>query len=115
VPELNYRDDSPTNPNRKETKCKYCPTSNSEEDKVRKAFDDLKHRFDDYKLSSGHYPYYLDSGVSTSIAQTVLQNAGLPYTFPKNCFGWIPTVIPAWPSGTQQPLPPTRPFSPVYP
>jgi len=115
VPELNYRDDSPTNPNRKETKCKDCPTSKSEEDKVRKAFDDLKHQFDDYKLSSGHYPYYLDSGVSTSIAQTVLQNAGLPYTFPKNCFGWIPTVIPAWPSGTQQPLPPTRPFSPVYP
>jgi len=78
-PEKNYWDDDILHNPKAGTTCKKVPASKCDEDRVRKAFEKLRQEF----LDSPDPPAYGVSGVSTSVAQTVLDDAGLPYSFPK--------------------------------
>jgi RHS repeat-associated protein len=96
--------DDKSDPNHlKETKCIDIPDSpcSNNDQKVLKSYDDLKNQFDQYKEATGHYPNYATgSGVSTGVAQTVLDNAGIRYRFPVRCFGWMSGNVPPIPGPT---------------
>jgi RHS repeat-associated protein len=101
VPNIRDPDDQSDPNHLKETKCielpeSKCPISNDA--RAHEAYDNLKNQFDQYKEATGHYPNYATgSGVSTGVAQTILDNAGIRYRFPARCFGWM--------SGTAPPIP----------
>ena len=104
VPNKDDRDDKSDPNHLKETRCielpeSKCPISN--DDRVRQAYDDLKNQFDQYREATGHYPNYATgSGVSTGVAQTILDNAGVRYRFPARCFGWMSGTVPPIPGPT---------------
>jgi RHS repeat-associated protein len=106
VPNLDDDDDRKDPNHLKETKCTEIPNSECLDDKVLKAYNDLKKQFDQYRDATGHYPTYLsNTGVSTGVAQTVLDNAGLRYKFPARCFGWLSGTVPPIPGPTTLPPP----------
>jgi len=106
VPNKNDYDDKDDPDHLRETKCKEIPNSACLDDKVLKAYNDLKKQFDQYKDATGSYPaYFTGSGVSTGVAQTVLGNAGLRYAFPAWCFGWLSGTVPPIPGPTSLPPP----------
>lgn len=106
VPNKDDYDDKSDPNHLKETKCTEIPNSECLDYKALKAYNDLKNQFDQYKAATGHYPTYLsNTGVSTGVAQTVLDNAGLRYKFPARCFGWLSGTVPPIPGPTSQPPP----------
>jgi RHS repeat-associated protein len=100
-------DDDKKDPNHlKETKCTDIPNSECLDNKVRQAYNDLKKQFDQYRDATGSYPLYgVETGVSTGVAQTVLDNAGLRYKFPLRCFGWLSGNVPLIPGPSSEPPP----------
>jgi RHS repeat-associated protein len=104
VPNMRDPDDQSDPNHLKETKCielpeSKCPISNDA--RAHEAYDSLKNQFDQYKEATGHYPNYATgSGVSTGVAQTILDNAGIRYRFPARCFGWMSGTVPPIPGPT---------------
>jgi len=108
VPNMDDDDDKKDPNHLKEAKCTEVPNSEclGLDDKVRNAYNDLKKQFDQYRDATGHYPTYLsNTGSSTGVAQTVLDNAGLRYKFPARCFGWLSGTVPPIPAPTTLPPP----------
>ena len=101
VPNIDDDDDKKDPNHLKETKCIEIPDpacGETNDKKARKAYNDLKNQFDQYKEVTGQYPSYLTgSGVSTGVAQTVLDNAGIRFKFPARCFGWMSGTVPPLP------------------
>jgi len=106
VPNADDEDDKKDPDHLKETKCTEISACPDDDDKVRRAYNDLKKQFDQFKDATGDYPaYLLGSGVSTGVAQTVLGNAGMRYKFPARCFGWMSGTVPPIPGPTSMPPP----------
>jgi RHS repeat-associated protein len=106
VPNKDDYDDKSDPNHLKETKCTVISNNPCDDAGVLKAYNDLKQQFDQYKATTGHYPTYLfQTGVSTGVAQTILDNAGVRYKFPARCFGWLSGNVPPIPGPFNVPPP----------